>query len=55
MFLGLTLKWDYLNRTVGISMPNYVNSDLHKLHHPTPMDSQDAPHLWNRPTYGAAT
>ena len=55
MFLGLTLNWDYTNRTVDISMPKYIEAALHKLQHPTPMKPQDAPHLWNRPTYGSDT
>ena len=55
IFLGLTLNWDYTNRTVDVSIPKYVNAALHKFHHPTPLKPQDSPHGWNRPTYGAAT
>ena len=36
-------------------MPKYVEADLQKFHHPTPMKPQYSPHLWNRPIYGAAT
>ena len=53
--LGLTLKWEYPNRTVDISMPKYVKAALHKFQHPNPMESQDATNQWNRPTYSKAT
>ena len=53
--LGSTLHCDYTNRTVDVSIPKYVKTSLHKLNQPTPMESQDALHLCNRPTYGAAT
>jgi hypothetical protein len=53
LYLGLTLKWDYPNRTVDISMPGYVTSALHKFQHPPPKRRQDAPHAWNVPNYGA--
>ena len=34
-------------------MPQYLKEALHKFQHPVPQCPQDAPHLWNRPTYGA--
>ena len=54
LFLGLTLKWDYDKRICDVSMPNYVNNALHKFQHDPPLRSQDAPHTWNKPVYGAA-
>jgi hypothetical protein len=54
LYLGLTLKWDYKNRIVDLSMPGYINEALHKFQHPAPPRRQDAPHSWNQPTYGAA-
>ena len=53
--LGLTLKWDDINRTVEISMPKYVNTCIQKFQPPTPMVVQDQPHQWNKSTYCAAT
>ena len=53
LYLGLTLKWDYVQRTVDISMPGYVHEALHRFQHLAPSRSQDAPHDWNQPTYGA--
>jgi hypothetical protein len=47
-YCGLTLEWDYKNRTVDLSMPGYIKADLHK--HP-----EHAPHTWNPPIYGAKT
>ena len=31
--LGLTFNWDYINKTVDISMPKYVKAALQKLQH----------------------
>ena len=53
--LVLTLKWNYINRTVDLYMPNYVPAALHKFQHKVPENPQDAPHCWDRPTYGQAT
>ena len=54
LYLGLTLKWDYKNHTVDISMPGYITEALHKFQHPKPKRRQDAPHSWTKPTYGAS-
>ena len=54
-FLSLTLHWYYTNRTVDVSIPNYVKASLHKFQHITPLKPQDAPNSCNRPVYGAAT
>ena len=52
-YLGVDLDWDYVNRTVTLSMPKYVEAALHKLQHTTPKRPQRAPHKWNTPSYGA--
>ena len=52
-YLGLDLDWDYSQRTVTLSMPNYVTAALHKLTHPAPKRPQKAPHKWAVPSYGA--
>jgi endonuclease I len=36
-YCGLTLKWDYNNRTVDLSMPGYIKAALHKYQHPAPI------------------
>jgi hypothetical protein len=36
LYLGIKLKWDYKNRTVDLSMPNYVSEALHKFQHSAP-------------------
>jgi hypothetical protein len=36
VYSGMTLKWDYKNRTCDISMPGYVSNILTKFQHDTP-------------------
>eukprot|EP00804_Cyclotella_cryptica_P005738 CCRYP_000080-RC/>CCRYP_000080-RC protein AED:0.27 eAED:0.24 QI:0/0/0/1/0.33/0/4/0/743 len=43
LFCGVQLDWDYKNRTVRLSMPNYVRSALHKFAHPQPARPQHSP------------
>jgi hypothetical protein len=52
LYIGITLKWDYNNRTVKLSMPGYVKAALHKFQHPEPSRPQDSPYPWNAPRYG---
>jgi hypothetical protein len=54
-YCGLTLDWDYYNRTVDLSMPGYIKSALHKYQHPAPTRPEHATHKWNPPGYGAKT
>ena len=42
-YVGISLKWDYENRTLDTSVPGFVNKTLHKLHHPKPSKPQHAP------------
>ena len=51
LYCGITLKWDYRNRTVDLSMPGYIQAALHKYQHPTPTRAQHAPHTWSKPNY----
>ena len=46
-YLGLTLKWDYVNRNVSVSMPGYVKAALLKFQREATTKPQDAPHRWN--------
>ena len=43
-YCGITLEWDYKNRTVDFSMPNYVPTKLKEFDHPNPSRPQHAPH-----------
>jgi hypothetical protein len=54
-YCGLTLDWDYKNRTVDLSMPGYIKAALHKYQHGAPARPEHAPHTWNPPLYGAKT
>ena len=52
IFCRIKLKWDYDRKNVDISMPNYVNKALARLHHPPPIKPQHYPHTYNAPIYG---
>jgi hypothetical protein len=54
-YCGLSLHWDYANRTCDISMPGYVERALQRFQHPAPHTPEHAPHPWQRPNYGAKT
>jgi len=54
-YCGLSLAWDYANRTVDISMPGYIERALQRFRHPTPARPEHSPHAWQPPSYGAAT
>lgn len=54
-FCKLDLDWDYENRTVAISMKNYVAKALHRFQSAPPSRAQHSPHAWNRPVYGTHT
>jgi hypothetical protein len=54
-YCGLTLEWDYKNRTVDLSMHGYIKAALHKYQYPAPARPEHAPHTWNPPKYGAKT
>jgi hypothetical protein len=52
-YCGLTLEWNFKNRTVDLSMPGYIKAALHKYQHASPTRPEHAPHTWNPPVYGA--
>jgi hypothetical protein len=54
-YCGLTLEWDYKNRTVDLYMPGYIKAALNKYQHAAPACPEHAPHTWNPPIYGAKT
>ena len=51
-YLGFTLVWNYLERWVDVSMPDYVPNALTRLGHKKPKRPQHSPHLWTVPRYG---
>jgi hypothetical protein len=53
LYCGIQIKWDYLNRTIDLSMPGYIVAMLHKYQHPANSWPQHAPYKWNEPIYGA--
>ena len=53
-YCGLTLDWDYENRTVDLSMPGYIANALQRFAHPPPTKPQDAPHRYAAPQYGVS-
>lgn len=53
-YCGLTLEWDYIARTVHMSMPGYVEKALARFQSPAPKRPQHSPHAWTAPNYGTA-
>jgi hypothetical protein len=49
LYCGLTIAWDYIARTVTISMPGYVKRALQRFIHTSPKRMEDSPHKWNEP------
>jgi len=43
-YCGLTIKWDYPNKKVHISMPKYIENALKSFQHPPPIVKQHQPH-----------
>lgn len=43
-YIGLTIDWDYKNRTVDISMPGYIAKALQRFQHEKPIKPQHSPH-----------
>jgi hypothetical protein len=55
VYSGMTLKWDYKNRTCDISMPGYVSNVLSKFQHNAPKHPQHTHSRYVTPVYGAKT
>ena len=47
------MVWDHHNGTVEISLPDYVESTIHKYQQPISPRKQHAPHAYSTPEYGA--
>jgi len=54
-YCGLSLKWDYTNRTCDMSMPGYIDRALQRFQHVATTKPEHAPHPWQRPNFGAKT
>jgi hypothetical protein len=52
LYCGITLKWDYANKHVDLSISGYIKDALHKFQHTMPKRPQYAPHNWTFPAYG---
>jgi hypothetical protein len=52
LFCGISLKWDYTNRTVDLSMPGYVEEALLEFQHPLPIKPEHQPYRHRPPQYG---
>jgi hypothetical protein len=55
VYSGMTLKWDYKNRTCDISMTGYVSNVLSKFQHDTPKHPQHTPSRYVTPVYSTKT
>jgi hypothetical protein len=49
-YCGLTLDWDFKNRTVDLSMPGYIKAALLKYQHPAPARTThvESTHIWRQ-------
>jgi hypothetical protein len=53
-FIGLSLKWDYNNCTIDLSIKGYVQKALQQFEHEKLKWPQHAPSKWTAPQYGTA-
>jgi hypothetical protein len=53
LYLAMHMAWEYIHRTVDISMPGYVAKSLDHFQHHTLGCPQHPPHAWHKPKYGA--
>ena len=53
LYVELTLRWDYVNRIVDLSMPGYVERALQQFCPPARSKPHHSHYQWNPPTYGA--
>eukprot|EP00957_Ditylum_brightwellii_P173694 13224641-Ditylum_brightwellii.AAC.1 len=51
LFGGISLQWDYVNRTVDLSMPGYIEQALLKFQHSAPHQPEHSPHNAAEPLY----
>jgi hypothetical protein len=53
LYCGITLEWDYVKRTVDMSMPGYVEAALRQFQQSPPTQPQHSPYPSAIPMYGA--
>jgi hypothetical protein len=53
LYLTMTIGWDYIKKTIDISMPGYVAKALGRFQHNTIRQPQHSPHAWTKPHYGS--
>jgi hypothetical protein len=53
MYSGITLQWDYVARTVDLSMLGYIEKALEIYLDKRLKSPQHAPHAWTAPSYGS--
>eukprot|EP01034_Spumella_vulgaris_P024130 gene24130-30440_t len=54
-YIGITFTWDRINRTVNLSMPNYVAKALNRFEVIKSNHTVDSPLIYTPPSYGKAT
>ena len=52
VYIGIKLEWDYVHRTVILSIPNYVRKSLHKFQHFMRGGKDYSPHIYAPIQYG---
>ena len=52
-YCGISIKQNYHKYVVDLSMPGYIQAALHRLQNSPPSRKEHAPHIWERPIYGA--
>ena len=52
IYIGIKLKWDYVHRTVTLSMPSYVHKALHRFQHTLIRGKEYSPHTCAPIQYG---
>jgi hypothetical protein len=53
LYCGIKLTWDYVARTLDISMPGYVLKPFHRYKHATPSKPQHCPYSPQPEQYGS--
>ena len=53
LYCGITLKWDYNTRLLGISISGYLKDALQKFQHPNPTIPHHLLHQWIAPNHGS--
>ena len=52
VYIGINLYWDYVNKTITFSMPNYVRNALHRFQHIFMVGKEYSPHICAQIQYG---